>query len=202
MFFDLIGALISLISTYYFVRLNNKAWPVGIIATVLNGWLYWRKGIYADMVLELCYFLSMCYGWYKWQQIAPQNRTNTQASLGYLRPLQWVSLCLLLGVVFISTHFLLQNLTHSTVAFLDAATTSVSLVAQWLMCHKIIVTWLLWFITDALYAGMYLSKNLPFHSMLMIIYMGMAIAGYFVWARQYKKTTSTSPNNEILRACQ
>ena len=92
----------------------------------------------------------------------------------------------MLCLVFITIHYLLSTLTHSTVAILDAATTSLSLVAQWLMCHKIIATWILWFITDALYATMYLSKSLPFHSILMIVYTGMAITGYLVWARQYK----------------
>ena len=48
MLFDLIGALTSLLSTYFFIRMNNKAWPVGMLATVLNGWLYWYKGIYAE----------------------------------------------------------------------------------------------------------------------------------------------------------
>jgi nicotinamide mononucleotide transporter len=185
MFFDLIGALVSLISTYYFIRLNNKAWPFSIIATAINGWLYWHKGIYADMLLEFIYFLSMCYGWYKWNTKATQDMNSTQSSLGYLRPIQWISLGILLCIVFISIHYVLHTLTHSTVALLDAATTSLSLVAQWLMCHKIIATWILWFITDALYATMYLGKNLPFHSILMIIYTGMAIAGYLVWARQY-----------------
>ncbi|MCL9684428.1 nicotinamide riboside transporter PnuC [Legionella maioricensis] len=195
MFFDLLGALISLISTYYFIRLNSKAWPVGMIATILNSWLYWHKGIYADMLLEFFYFLSMVYGWYKWQKKMPQDSATTQTSFGYLKPLQWLSLGLLFALIFISIRYLLETFTHSTVAFLDATTTSLSLVAQWLMCHKIIMTWILWFITDALYAAMYLSKNLPFHSILMVIYTGMAIAGYLAWARRYKKILSASQPN-------
>ena len=198
MFFDLIGALVSLLSTYFFIRLNNKAWPIGMIATILNGWLYWHKGIYADMLLEVFYFLSLCYGWYKWKKNLNQAIANGHSSLAYLKPGQWISLGLLLCLVFISIHYLLQTLTHSTVALLDAATTSLSLVAQWLMCHKIIVTWILWFITDALYATMYLSKNLPFHFMLMLLYTGMAIAGYVVWARRYKTTLTSSPQSEML----
>ncbi len=197
MFFDLLGASVSLISTYYFIRLNSKAWPVGMIATVLNSWLYWHKGIYADMVLEFFYFLSMVYGWYQWKKM-PTDSTTHQTSLGYLKPLQWISLGLLLAMIFLSIRYLLETFTHSTVALLDATTTSLSLVAQWLMCHKIIITWILWFITDALYAAMYLSKNLPFHSILMIIYTGMAIAGYLVWEKRYKKTLSASPNTPEL----
>jgi nicotinamide mononucleotide transporter len=186
MLFDLTGALISLLSTYFFIRMNNKAWLVGIAATCLNGWLYWRKGIYADMVLEALYFLSMSYGWYQWNKPVMNDTHDFNGSLNYLSPIQWGFLFLLLGIVFILIQYLLQAFTHSTVATLDAATTSLSLVAQWLMCHKIIVTWILWFITDAIYAFMYFHKNLPFHSLLMLIYTGMAITGYLLWARKVK----------------
>jgi nicotinamide mononucleotide transporter len=194
MLFDLIGALVSLLSTYYFIRLNNKAWPVGLLATILNGWLYWHKGIYADMVLELIYFLSMCYGWSRWYRQATDKNNSGQKPLGQLNSLQWITLVFFLGALFLFIVYLLQAFTHSTVPVLDAATTSMSLVAQWLMCHKIIATWILWFITDALYAVMYLSKNLPFHSILMLIYTGLAITGYLVWTKKSKSELSTLEN--------
>ncbi|MFI4919603.1 MAG: nicotinamide riboside transporter PnuC [Legionellales bacterium] len=184
MLFDLIGTLVSLLSTYYFMRLNNKAWPLGMIATVINGGLYWHKGIYADMFLELCYFLSMCYGWHLWQRKHRLDPDNTSHRLSTLTGKQWLLLLLILCCVFVVIHYLLQTLSDSNVAFLDAASTSLSLVAQWLMCHKIIITWLLWFITDTLYAFMYLSKDLPFHCGLMLIYIGMALTGYLLWLRQ------------------
>ncbi|RUR17258.1 nicotinamide riboside transporter PnuC [Legionella sp. km535] len=186
MLFDLVGALTSLLSTYFFIRLNNKAWPIGILATILNGWLYWHKGIYADMMLEIGYFLSMCYGWSIWYKQSLIKDNSTQKPLGTLTMTQWLLLMLTLVAVFLFIFYILHTLTHSTVAILDAATTSLSLVAQWLMCHKIIATWVLWFITDALFAVMYLNKNLPFHCVLMLIYTGLAIAGYLVWARKSK----------------
>lgn len=187
MFFDFIGAFFSLLSTYYFIRLDTKAWPIGLVATCLNGWLYWHKGIYADMGLEIIYFISMCYGWFKWNYNS--SKVNNKP-LGHLGSLQWIILLITIFTVYIIIHFLLENLTNSTVAGLDAATCSISLVAQWLMCHKIIITWVLWFITDALYAFMYLSKSLPFHSILMIIYTGMAVAGYVVWVKRSKISNS------------
>ena len=185
MLFDILGTFVSLLSTYLFIRLNNKAWPVGIIATLVNGWLYWYKGIYADMVLEFIYFLSMCYGWYLWNQ-QPSDNISQQVRLGKLSAAQWTLLLFTLCIVFLTIQYLLHHYTNSNVAFMDSASTALSLVAQWLMCHKIIVTWMLWFITDALYAFMYLSKDLPFHCGLMLVYTGMAVTGYYVWAQKNK----------------
>jgi nicotinamide mononucleotide transporter len=195
MLFDLFGASCSLLSTYFFIKLDNKAWPVGLLATCLNGWLYWYKGIYADMILEVFYFLSMGYGWYKWQSAA--KKYNQPTLLYQLLASQWMALFISLGSVFFVIYTLLTFLTHSSVAFLDAATTSLSLVAQWLMCHKVITTWILWFITDALYAFMYFSKNLPFHCGLMIIYTGLAICGYLRWSRESRQQQLGGLSKEV-----
>lgn len=198
MFFDLFGALCSLLSTYFFIRLNKNAWLVGLLATCLNGWLYWQKGIYADMVLEAVYFLSMGYGWYLWNTGQSHN-TNKQLIRYRLSLKQWLILVTTLAIVFGLIYSFLRIYTHSTVPILDATTTSLSLVAQWLMCHKIIITWFLWFITDALYVFLYWHKSLPFHALLMIVYTGMAITGYMVWAKQFRaeKNTSSSPAEQV-----
>ncbi len=178
---DLIGSLCSLLSTYYFIRINNKAWLIGLCATAINGFLYWKKGIYADMGLEVFYSLTMGYGWYQWQKKKNINAL-TPVQLNQLSSSQWLTLCAVLVIIFISIYTVLRLFTHSTIAFLDATTTTLSLVAQGLMCYKIIMTWVLWFITDTLYVVLYFDKNLPIHSGLMIIYTALAIIGYLRWA--------------------
>jgi nicotinamide mononucleotide transporter len=179
MLLDIFGAVTSLLSTYYFIRLDSKAWLITLFATCLNGFLYWQKGIYADMLLESFYFLSTCYGWYVWQKPIPR--------LGIIRKLstkQWYLLLILLLSCFLLISGLLFTFTRSNVVILDALTTSLSIAAQWLMCYKAITTWIFWFFTDAIYAYMYLHKQLPFHCLLMLVYTGMAIVGYLTWAKQ------------------
>ncbi|WP_133127119.1 nicotinamide riboside transporter PnuC [Legionella nagasakiensis] len=185
MMYDLIGAIASLLSTYYFIRQNNKAWMIALLATSMNGWLYWQKGIYADMCLESFYFLSAGYGWYHWTT-SPKSYENPK-SLTFLTSRQWLHLLTAGSILYAVIFYLLINHSHSTVARLDALTTSLSLIAQWLMCHKVIATWFLWFLADALYAFMYWQKELPFHALLMITYTGLAIVGYIVWLIRYSE---------------
>ena len=198
MFFDLIGALCSLLSTYYFIRMNNKAWGVGMIATGLNGGLYWYHGIYADMALESFYFFTMIYGWYKWHH-SEKNNYNQTGPLKQLPYSYALILLILLCTVFALIYSILIYFTHSTIPTLDAFTSTLSLIAQWLMCHKIMITWVLWFITDAFYVWLYLTKNLPFHALLMLVYTGMAMMGYIFWARELERgATRQQLDNESL----
>lgn len=179
MLFDLLGALLSLLSTYYFIRLDQKAWVFGFFATCINALLYWQKGIYADMLLEVFYCISTCFGWFLWRKSTTQKNSS-------IIKLSFVQQCIVI-VLIISLYFIIVNLltalTHSDIAELDALTTALSMVAQGLMCFRVISTWGLWFITDAIYAYLYLHKQLPFHSILMLVYTTMAVVGYFSWLK-------------------
>lgn len=186
MLFDLIGALCSLLSTYYFIRMDNKAWGIGMIATCLNGGLYWYNGIYADMALESFYFFTMAYGWNQWRS---HEKTNYNHAIKRLTNAHALILLIVFCIGFKLIYSILIYFTNSSIPTLDAFTTTLSLIAQWLMCHKIMMTWILWFITDAVYAWMYLTKVIPFHALLMIIYMGMAVTGYLFWKREQERRT-------------
>ncbi|RMX15574.1 nicotinamide riboside transporter PnuC [Legionella jordanis] len=180
MLLDVFGALLSLVATYYFIRISSKAWTASLLAIILNMYLYWQKGIYADSLLEGFYFFSTCYGLYRWvREGNQQSKTVVSLSLK-----QNIFLVMATSLIFLLIALFLMGFTQSDVVILDALTTALSLVAQGLMCYKIIQTWLLWLITDSLYAYMYLKKDILFHSGLMLLYTIMAIVGYYSWKKQ------------------
>ncbi|QRN04273.1 hypothetical protein GH742_10510 [Legionella sp. MW5194] len=189
MLLDLSGTLASLLCTYYLIRLSRIAWILGLTANLINGWLYWHKGIYADTLLEVFYLVSTAYGWLKWQKTSAANSREIRS----LSCIQW----LMVGLVFASLYLLivigLKRFTSTTVADLDALTTALSLIAQVLMCHKVLESWLLWLVTDSVYAYLYWLKQLPFHVLLMIVYTGMALTGYWIWIRQQRMLWPSDP---------
>lgn len=182
MSYDFLGALASFLSTYYFINQDKKAWLMGLLATFINGWLYWQKGIYADMCLESFYAMSTVYGWYHWSQT--KSLASQQPQCVKPSSLQILSLtAILIFIIFLPVYFILHHYLRSSIATLDAITCAMSLVAQGLMCRQIIHTWIVWFIADSLYAVIYFQKCLPYHGLLMITYMIMAVAGYKNWLR-------------------
>ncbi len=169
------------------MRLDIKAWAVGLVASCFNSWLYWQKGIYADMCLESFYFISICYGWYTWSKYKNINDDNGNTSIKKLSINQWFYLSLAIAALFCLIFTLLTPFSHSSVVKYEALTAALCIAAQWLMCRKVISTWIIWILADLIYAAMYLHKGLPVHTIVMLIYTGMAIIGYFEWLKVQPK---------------
>lgn len=184
---DILGSLFSLLTTFFLVRANPYAWPLGMVATLCNSTLFALSGIYGDMALEFFYFLLTIYGWVMWRQNKPSSQPRA------ISHLNWQHACHLLMIAVITIPLFasyLKSYLHSDIAYLDATSTILSLLAQWLMCRKVIETWVLWFFIDGLNIWLYTMKGLPFHATLMVIYFGMAISGYWYWQRQLNRRTS------------
>ena len=175
---DLIGALIAFLSTYYSVKADIKTWPLGILSSALGATLFFKTGLYADMGTSLLYLLMFMYGWHIWLYGGPK-KTNLKVSRAPVKVLSVFFIIMILSIIIVSQ--LLIRLTDSQVPYWDSVTAVLSIGAQWLMCRKYIQTWFLWFIVDAMYVFLYFNKNITWHGILFIIYLGMAIAGYLRW---------------------
>lgn len=191
---DPIGASLSLIATYYFTKASIRAWPLSIAAILINSILYWQKGIYGHLGLEMVYLLTTLYGWLYWQSkqaIKPRAITNMPKSLLlYAVPL--------LGIAIFVLSYLLKTTLGSQVPYWDASTTLLALCAQLMLCQKWIECWLLWFVVDALVVLLHWYKGIPFHSFIHFIYLGFAMSGYLKWKRLMSKESNLASQQAIL----
>ena len=178
-FLDPFGAITAFIATLLFMRARIIAWPISMIAVCVNAYLYYLKGIYGDMGLEGFYLITSCYGWYIWYVGVDQHELHVSH-------ITKRHLCILtvLAIIMLPTLILLLKYgAHSQVPYLDATTTMLSLLGQWLMCRKIIEGWICWFAADVLYGFLFLYKGIPFHSLTHWLYLVLAVMGYLNWRR-------------------
>lgn len=178
---DFTGASLSLICTYSFTQGKRYAWLIGIAAIILNFILYWQKGIYGHLLLEIIYLFTMLYGWYHWSAKKSPFLIRTlkfSQGLGYSL-LATVSIPLMAQALMYGI--------NSDIPYWDATTTVLSLLAQWLLCIKVLDCWIVWFVVDALIASLQWHKSIPFHSVLHVLYLAMAVLGFIRWKKLYQQ---------------
>ncbi len=186
---DFLGAAFGIADTVLLIRCSIWAWPVGILAILLNTLLYWHSLLFADMCLQSLYLALYIYGWVYWQHENHQQKKIDQLSF------KQVSRLLLYAVIFILLiHSLLSQFTPSTTPWFDATTTVLAIVAQWLTCKRVLQNWLLWFVNDTLYSILYAYKQLPFHVAEHLFYLSLAVIGYYAWTKK-KRNASTADLN-------
>ncbi len=173
---DPIGSFFSLFATYLFTRASVFAWPVSIGAISINLFLYYDKGIFGHAGLEIIYLITTLYGWWFWRQ--KKDQTSTPIIRMPQIAKKW--LIALVPVAIIVQTMVLKAL-GSNIAVLDASTTILALVAQWMICRKWIECWTLWFVVDAMVVVVHAIKGLPFHSLTHFLYLGFAIRGHLKW---------------------
>jgi nicotinamide mononucleotide transporter len=151
--------------------------------------IFYGAKLYADTGLQVVYVILNAYGWYHWLY-GGKNRTElpvsrTPAKLG----------ALLVGIGIASTAIIgtfLSKQTDAALPYVDAATTSTSLVAQWMMTRKLLENWIVWVAVDVVYIGMYIFKSLHITAVLYLIFLILSAMGYFQWKKSLANASATA----------
>ena len=67
--------------------------------------------------------------------------------------------------------------------WLDALTTTASLLATWLTARKVLESWWWWIVIDGLTAVLFWQQQLPLTALLFLAYTALAARGYVTWRR-------------------
>ena len=175
---EIVAAVFGVISVFLSVRQNIWSWPTAIVNVGLYIIVFYNSKLYADTGLQVIYVVLNAYGWYHWLY-GGKNRTELSVSRTSAR--LWLLLVALgaTGTALIGT--LLSQKTDAALPYIDAATTSTSLVAQWMMTRKLVENWIIWVAVDVVYIGMYIYKSLFVTAVLYLIFLILSAMGYVQW---------------------
>ncbi len=186
-YIEVLGALTGLVYLYFSIRQIIWLWLLGIISSLLYIYVFFHAKFYADMSLQVYYFFISIYGWYHW--LHPGNKTggNDELPVTGIRWRIWMILLLITLILTAVSGYGLKNYTDSPMPYLDAFTTSASIVATWMLARKIVENWLFWIVIDAVSMGMYIYKGLYPTVILFLVYTFMAFIGYRQWKQDMKR---------------
>jgi nicotinamide mononucleotide transporter len=139
--------------------------------------------LYADMGLQVIYFALSLYGWYEWLY-GGENRTELKVSRVDAKMAIKLTAIAVVGVAVLGTLF--ARYTDAALPYMDSATATTSLVAQWMMTRKVLENWAVWIAVDIVYVGMFIYKHLYPTAGLYAGFLVLAAMGYAQWQRSFR----------------
>lgn len=190
---DILGFITGILYLYWEYFANPKLWIANIIMPVIMFWVYLSRGLYADFVMNIYYFLITVYGFIVWTRKSrgakgTDGNVKKGSVIGITHiPVKWLLVALAAFLlIYAGIASWLIFCTDSNVPYLDAFTTSLSIVAMWMLAHKYIEQWLAWILVDAVTVYLYLYKDIPFSALRYAAYTVIAFFGYAKWKRMMK----------------
>ena len=183
--FEWTAAIITAISIYLQTRENVWNWPTAIVSVVMYIVVYLRSGLYSDAGLQVYFLATSIYGWYHWLRggvgdtVLPVTRVNR-------RTWAW---SIALGIVFwFADASITSRIDGVAFPYIDAATTTVSLIAQWMIARKLLENWLLWIGVNVVYIPVLIIKGLYPTAGLYAVLLLLALKGYVDWRKSWLAT--------------
>ena len=181
---EVVGVLFGIASVYLLARQRIWGWPLGLVNVALFIVVFYRARLYADAALQVVYVGLCLYGWRTWvgggkgggriaPSLAPRRALVAVMSLGFVS-----------SVVIGAT---MGRHTDASLPWVDASTTSFSLVAQWMQTRKWIENWWLWIAVDVVYVGMYVVKALYLTAGLYLVFLVLAGMGFVEWRKSLRR---------------
>lgn len=170
------------------VRENVWCWLFAFISTAIYTVLFWDVNLLMDSALNVYYMAMAVFGWYQWTRggTGTDNEPHTlqiRSLSSQQHGLIIISIALLSGI----SGYLLSEHSDAAWPYVDSFTTWASVITTYLVARKYLQNWLYWIVIDAVSVPLYIDRGLKLTALLFVIYVIIAVMGYFNWQKHYRE---------------
>lgn len=180
-YIEIIAVFFGILSVWFARKENILVYPTGIINVLIYVYLCFFAGLYADMGINVFYFIMSVFGWYNWSRRNDQQQHIPISTLDFK---QWVFYVAITASAFAIIYYVLISFTDSTVPVFDSITTSIFITGMWLMAVKKLENWLFWIVGDLMVIPLFSMKGLIFTSLQYVVFFILAVMGFIEWRRR------------------
>lgn len=193
-YIEFFGTLLNIWCVWLVAKNKILNWPIGILGTILFGFLFLQINLYADFFEQIYFLLTGFWGWYVWT--AGKKSPETSKPISQVSPrsrIYWLGAIIIgtvsLGFFTANLHVLLPQFFTEAASFpfLDSFTTTLSFVATILLIRKEVDAWYLWILVDIIGIVLYWAKDVRLVSILYVVFLILATKGLINWLKTYKQ---------------
>ena len=177
----------GILSVYYAVKNRIATWPWSIVSVILYGKIFLDSKDPSNAALQVLYYLPISiYGWYIWLRGGPKHNDDLPVTtLKNNHLLIWIASTAVVCVIWGRLEMKIKP--DADMPYWDAATTAISITAQYLQTRKRFENWYFWIFVDVIFAFYMLPKQHQYGlAAVYFLFLIMAFQGAFVWRKILK----------------
>jgi len=178
-----VASVLGVINIVLLVRRSIWNYPFGIAMVTLYGVVFFQARLYSDAALQIFFFVVQIYGWWVWYNARDAAGLVKVELMSARSRVVWIAV-IILGTV--ADRWFLATYTGDVAPWLDANTTAMSVVAQYLLSIRKIENWILWIVTDVVQVGLYYWKGLFPTTGLYVLFLVISVVGLYEWLRELR----------------
>lgn len=181
---SIVGAIIGLIFLYLEYKANVWMWAASIVMAAFYIYIFYTTKLYASMGIYIYFFGASIYGWLAWifrnRDTATGDEIISHAAKRYTLPIIIGVALIAIFIYGILTSFS-DNNAYITIG--DSLTTSLNIVALWMISRKWVEQWLLVIPANLISSILLFAQHDIMSGCLFFIFFVVSIMGYYKWKR-------------------
>ncbi len=180
---ELAATLVTLACVILGVKRSLWQFPVGIVGTALFFVVVSQQKLWANAALQVFFVFVQIYGWWYWLRGDRGARPRIRSANGSHVIASVIAAILVAG----GGSWALSTYTDFDLAFTDAVTLSVSVVAQYLLDRKYLETWPVWLIVNVASVWLYGNAGMWLFTGLYVFFFFNAFWGWWEWRKELRR---------------
>jgi len=176
---DIAGFLTGIVNVWLAARAHVWNFHLGILNAAILGLVFLQERLFADASLQIVFIVLNVRGLLQWRAGHTVRESDPVFRLPHR---EHTLLVLVAGVLFFPLWYVL-GLLRGSAPPIDAAITSLSIVAQWLLNRRVLENWAWWIVIDLISVPLYLSRGLPLIAALYVVFLALCVQGFVRWRR-------------------
>ena len=180
---EIVASILGVVNIVLLVRRSIWNYPFGIVMVSLYGVVFFQARLFSDALLQVFFFVVQIYGWWVWYHARDSAGLVKVELMSVRSRILWVAV--IVGAT-AAEGWYLANHTSDSAPWMDANTTAMSVVAQYLLSIRKIENWILWIVTDVVQIGLYYWKGLYPTTGLYVLFLILSCVGLYEWLREWR----------------
>ncbi len=184
---SLVSGMLGICSVVLGAQGNILTFVFGFAQVATYTYLCCVERFYAEIAINIYYFITMIYGVYCWRNRLSNNSLQVQTRRLSIKLIAWGML--IIALFSWLTGWLLARFTDDPQPYMDAFTTVPAIAAQLLMVLAYREQWYLWLVVDVLAVVMWFRAENYCMAAQYVFWCVNCIYGYIQWTRQLDTPT-------------